>query len=147
MIGMIVDHMVLDLVGVLESELAVRALMNMRLDDHGRSVTTRSADRPGPNVPGIYLLSAWPLDHPTLPLAEPMAHTAFGGADMHANKGDQLVVKGHRIGEPDRRGEVLEARGPGDSEPFMVRWDDSGHVTLLYPGTDTVIEHLVEGRR
>jgi hypothetical protein len=27
-----------------------------------------------------------------------------------------------------------------------VRWDDSGHVTLLFPGTDAVIEHLAQGK-
>lgn len=66
---------------------------------------------------------------------------------MQAHKGDEVVVKGHRVGEPDRKGEVLEARGPGDSGPFLVRWDDSGHITLLFPGTDAVIEHLVHGRQ
>jgi hypothetical protein len=60
---------------------------------------------------------------------------------MHAKPGDQIVVKGHHIGEPDRKGEVLEARGPDSSGPYLVRWDDTGHVTLLYPGTDVVIEH------
>lgn len=65
---------------------------------------------------------------------------------MQAHKGDQLIVKSHRIGQPDRKGEVIEARGPGETEPFMVRWDDTGHTTLLFPGTDTVIEHLVHGR-
>ena len=63
---------------------------------------------------------------------------------MQAHKGDQVVVKGHRIGEPDRRGEVLESRGPDSSGPFLVRWDDSGHTTLLFPGIDAVIEHPVE---
>lgn len=66
---------------------------------------------------------------------------------MQAHKGDQVVVKGYRVGTPDRRGEVVEARGPGDTEPFLVRWDDGGHVTLLFPGTDAVVEHLVRGSR
>ncbi|HQY84605.1 MAG TPA: DUF1918 domain-containing protein [Ilumatobacteraceae bacterium] len=75
------------------------------------------------------------------------AHTAvLEVAVMQAHTGDQVVVKGHRIGQPDRKGEVLEARGPDSSEPFMVRWDDSGHVTLLFPGTDAVIEHLAQGK-
>ncbi len=60
---------------------------------------------------------------------------------MQAHSGDQVVVKGHRIGVPDRKGEVLEARGPDNSAPFLVRWDDTGHVTLLFPGTDAVVEH------
>ncbi|MGZ4768705.1 MAG: DUF1918 domain-containing protein [Ilumatobacteraceae bacterium] len=63
---------------------------------------------------------------------------------MRAHAGDQVVVKGHRIGEPDRKGQVLEARGTDSSGPFLVRWDDSGHTTLLFPGTDAVIEHPEE---
>jgi hypothetical protein len=61
---------------------------------------------------------------------------------MKAHIGDQVVVKGHRIGQPDRKGEVLEIRGPDSSGPFLVRWDDSGHTTLLFPSTDAEIEHL-----
>jgi len=63
---------------------------------------------------------------------------------MQAHKGDQLVIKGHHVGEPDRKGEVLEARGPDDTQPFLVRWDESGHTTLFYPGSDCVVEHLKE---
>jgi hypothetical protein len=61
---------------------------------------------------------------------------------MQAHPGDQLVIKGRRMGQPDRRGEVLEARGPDETAPFLVRWDDTGHVTVLYPGTDCVVRHL-----
>ena len=65
---------------------------------------------------------------------------------MQAHAGDGLVIKGHHVGEPDRKGEVLEARGPGDTQPFMVRWDETGHVTLFYPGSDCVVEHLAHSR-
>ncbi|MEK7426679.1 MAG: DUF1918 domain-containing protein [Actinomycetota bacterium] len=61
---------------------------------------------------------------------------------MHASPGSQLIIKGHHVGEPDRKGEVLEARGPGGSEPFLVRWDDTGHASLLFPGNDCVIEAI-----
>ena len=61
---------------------------------------------------------------------------------MRAHPGDQLVVRGHRAGQPDRTGEILEARGPDGTSPFLVRWDDSGHTTLLYPGTDCFVRHL-----
>ena len=50
------------------------------------------------------------------------AHTALtGNAEVqHAGaQGDQVVVKGHRIGMPDRKGEVLEAREPDGSPPFL----------------------------
>ena len=64
---------------------------------------------------------------------------------MQAHKGDQLVIKGHHVDDPVRKGEVLEARGPDDTQPFLVRWDDTGHKTLFYPGTDCVVEHLRTG--
>lgn len=61
---------------------------------------------------------------------------------MKAHPGDELVIKGHHVGQPDRKGEVLEARGPGDTQPFLVRWDDNGHETLFYPGSDCTVMHL-----
>ena len=59
---------------------------------------------------------------------------------MHARPGDELQVKGHRVGAPDRCAEVLETRGADGTAPFVVRWDDNGHVTLFFPGTDAVIK-------
>jgi hypothetical protein len=35
---------------------------------------------------------------------------------------------------------VVEAQGPDGTAPFLVRWDDNGHVTLFFPGPDAVIE-------
>lgn len=61
---------------------------------------------------------------------------------MKAQPGDQLIVRGHRIGQPDRKGEVVEACGPGGTEPFRVQWDDGVYSTLFFPGTDCVVEHL-----
>lgn len=63
-------------------------------------------------------------------------------SDMNAAPGDMLVIKGTQMGQPDRRGEVLECRGPDGSGPYVVRWDDSGHTTVLYPGSDCEIHHL-----
>ena len=61
---------------------------------------------------------------------------------MHATVGDRLVIKGHSVGDPDRDAEILEVRGPDGTPPFVVRWDDSGHETLFFPGPDAVVEHL-----
>lgn len=60
---------------------------------------------------------------------------------MKAHAGDRLVIKGHRIYEPDREARVLEVRGPDGEPPYRVRWSDSGRETLLYPGVDARIEH------
>ena len=58
---------------------------------------------------------------------------------MRATLGDRIVVKGHRIGEPDRDCEVLEVRGTDGSPPYLVRWGDSGHETLFFPGPDASV--------
>ena len=40
---------------------------------------------------------------------------------MQASTGDRIVIKGHRVGEPDRQCEVLEVRGPdGPGSDAMV---------------------------
>jgi Domain of unknown function (DUF1918) len=61
---------------------------------------------------------------------------------MRASRGDQLVVRGHLRGQPDRKGEVLEVRGPGGGPPYVVRWDDTDHPTLFFPGSDCLAESL-----
>jgi len=59
---------------------------------------------------------------------------------MHASVGDRIVIHGHRIGQPDRDAEVIEVRGEGGEPPYVVRWGDSGHEALFFPGSDASIE-------
>lgn len=59
---------------------------------------------------------------------------------MRARVGDRIVIKGHRVGEPNRDCEVLEVRGPDSGPPYWVRWGDSGHESLFFPGTDADVE-------
>ncbi len=61
---------------------------------------------------------------------------------MQARVGDRIVIRGHRVGEPIRDGEILEVRGPDGGPPYIVRWEDTGHETLFFPGSDALIEHL-----
>ena len=61
---------------------------------------------------------------------------------MQARVGDRIVIRGHRVGEPIRDGEILEVRGPDGGPPFIVRWEDTGHETLFFPGSDALIEQL-----
>ena len=61
---------------------------------------------------------------------------------MQARVGDRIVIRGHRVGEPIRDGEILEVRGPDDGPPYIVRWEDTGHESLFFPGSDALIEHL-----
>jgi hypothetical protein len=61
---------------------------------------------------------------------------------MQASTGDRIVIHGHRIGEPDRDCEVLEVRGPDGGPPYLVRWGDSGHESLFFPGPDASVQHF-----
>ena len=65
---------------------------------------------------------------------------------MHAHVGDELRVHGHRTGDPDRCGEIVEVRGPDGGPPFVVRWDDADHTVLFFPSSDAVVEPTRSGR-
>jgi hypothetical protein len=64
---------------------------------------------------------------------------------MQAKVGDMLVIQGHRVGEPERDAEILQVCGKDGAPPYLVRWSDTGHEGLLYPGSDARVEHLVHG--
>jgi hypothetical protein len=61
---------------------------------------------------------------------------------MQASPGDRIVIKGHRVGQPDRDCEVLEVRGENGGAPYLVRWGDTGHEGLFFPGSDAVLHHF-----
>jgi Domain of unknown function (DUF1918) len=61
---------------------------------------------------------------------------------LRAEPGDRLVIRGHHQGEPERDAEVLEVLGDEGAPPYVVRWQDDGHVSRLYPGSDAYVEHL-----
>lgn len=60
---------------------------------------------------------------------------------MHASVGDRIVIKGHHVGEPERDAEIIGI-GPDGGPPYTVRWGDTGHEALFFPGSDAVIEHF-----
>ena len=47
---------------------------------------------------------------------------------VRASVGDR-VIRGHR-----------EVRGSGGGSPYVVRWGDSGHETLFFPGPDATVQ-------
>jgi Domain of unknown function (DUF1918) len=65
---------------------------------------------------------------------------------LSASPGDQLVIRGHHLGEPDRDGEILEVLGEDGAPPYRVRWEDSGQVSELFPGSDAYVKHLEHKR-
>ncbi|HLF99390.1 MAG TPA: DUF1918 domain-containing protein [Acidimicrobiia bacterium] len=60
---------------------------------------------------------------------------------MQASVGDRLAIKAHHVGEHDRDAEIVDVRGPGGDPPWVIRWEDSGHEVLFFPGPDAMIEH------
>ena len=60
---------------------------------------------------------------------------------MRASVGDCLVIKGHVVGQAERDAEILEVRGVEGGPPYLVRWDDDGHVGLFFPGPDAEVRH------
>ncbi|MCW2620916.1 MAG: putative signal-transduction protein with domain [Frankiales bacterium] len=59
---------------------------------------------------------------------------------MRAVVGDQIVVHGVHLDDPVRQGEVLEVHGAEGAPPYLVRWAGDDHRTLVFPGTDAVIQ-------
>jgi hypothetical protein len=59
---------------------------------------------------------------------------------MHAKPGDHLVIRGHHVGDVEKDGEILEVRGAGGEPPFLVQWSDEDRETLVFPGSDAVVE-------
>ena len=58
---------------------------------------------------------------------------------MQAAIGDRLHVHANSVGQPDKRGEIVEVKGTEGAPPYLVRFDD-GHTGLVFPGPDAVVE-------
>jgi len=59
---------------------------------------------------------------------------------MHASVGDHLVIMGQHVGDHVREAEIIEVSHPDGSPPYLVRWNDSDHESLVFPGPDAHIE-------
>lgn len=60
---------------------------------------------------------------------------------MKASVGDRIIVRGHKVGEHERDGEILEVRGEDGAPPYLVRWSVDGHESLFFPGSDALVQH------
>lgn len=61
---------------------------------------------------------------------------------MQAKVGDRIIIEPHHPGEPRRDCQVLEIHGSDGEPPYIVRWADSEHETLFFPGPDATIQHF-----
>jgi hypothetical protein len=56
---------------------------------------------------------------------------------MRADEGDWLVIEPLRTGGHRRRCLVLDVYGPDGAPPYLVRWSDTGHESMIFPGEGT----------
>ena len=61
---------------------------------------------------------------------------------MYAAVGDRLVIHSTHVDGPVRDAVVLEVHGEGGAAPFLVRWSDTGHESLIFPGPYATVEHF-----
>jgi len=65
---------------------------------------------------------------------------------MRAAAGDRIVVPGPQVDAPDRDGEIIAVPHEDGSPPYSVRWSDSGHVGLFFPGPGATVHHHEDRR-
>lgn len=58
---------------------------------------------------------------------------------MKAQVGDWLVLKGTKVDSPDQRGMITEVHSSDGSPPFVVRWLDTDHEAMVFPGPDALV--------
>jgi hypothetical protein len=58
--------------------------------------------------------------------------------------GDLVIVSGHRVGDVEQIGEVIEVLGDDRRHHYRVRWDD-GHESIFFPGSDATIRRRRAG--
>jgi hypothetical protein len=61
---------------------------------------------------------------------------------MFAEVGDRLVVRNLHVGEVVRDGEIIEVSHADGAPPYVVRWSDDGHTSLVFPGPDAYVQHF-----
>ena len=65
---------------------------------------------------------------------------------LRATPGDRVLIRGHHVGEPERDGEIVDVLGEDGRPPLLVRWEEDGHVTRFYPGSDAYVRHYEHTR-
>ncbi|MFN2538519.1 MAG: DUF1918 domain-containing protein [Mycobacteriales bacterium] len=60
---------------------------------------------------------------------------------MKAQVGDLVVVHGRKVGDAERRGEVVEVRGRDGAPPYVVHWETAERDGLFFPSSDVTVHH------
>jgi hypothetical protein len=61
----------------------------------------------------------------------------IGGGAMVAKVGDRIIVESERVGQADRRGEILEIIPHDYGTEYRVKWED-GHESSIRPAAGSV---------
>jgi hypothetical protein len=61
----------------------------------------------------------------------------IGGGVMVAKVGDRIIVESERVGQADRRGEILEIIPHDYGTEYRVKWED-GHESSIRPAAGSV---------
>lgn len=64
---------------------------------------------------------------------------------MHAEVADRLVVRGAKVGQADRVGEIVELVVGHGPQRYRVRWSD-GHESVYSPGADAEVDPRARDR-
>jgi hypothetical protein len=59
---------------------------------------------------------------------------------MKVHVGDRLILPGTHVGDHQRVGLVVEVHGRDGAPPYLVRWEDSGHESLCFPGPEARLD-------
>lgn len=59
---------------------------------------------------------------------------------MKAKVGDRLVINGTNLGDRRRVGIVTGVAHPDGSPPYVVRWLDDDHESVVFPGPTAHVE-------
>jgi hypothetical protein len=60
---------------------------------------------------------------------------------MKASTGDRIVILRRDEQGAVRDGQIVEVPNADGSPPYYVRWADSGHLSLIFPGPDARVTH------
>ena len=59
---------------------------------------------------------------------------------MRAKVGDWLVVHSRRVDDGVRKGLIMETPHADGGPPYVVRWLDEEHSSVVFPGADASIQ-------
>ena len=62
-----------------------------------------------------------------------------------ARVGDSVEVESEHVGQPARKGRVLEVVGAGEGLHYRIRWED-GHESAFFPGAGSMSISHTAGR-